>query len=92
MDEQVERTKEDLQVELEGALLQIEDLQKHLQMSKDNCAAALDECNAALDKLHRIQELVKRAEGLGIASVEGPGLHDFRGDIHRGEKRNDRDS
>ena len=87
-----ERTKEDLQAELRGAWLQIESLEKRLQIAQDNCAAALDERNAAFDKLHRIEALVKRAQGLGIASVEGPGLHDFRGDIQRGQKPDNLDA
>ena len=114
MDAQAERTKEDLLAELRGAWLQIESLEKRLQISKDNCAAAIDERNKALDALHgqtknaqdlldkldteskradnaevklaKISGLLDRAKGLGIASVEGPGLHDMRGDIDRGRK------
>lgn len=92
MVDQVERTKEDLELELKGALLQIDDLQKRLQLSKDNCAAMIDERNVALDKLARISSLLDRAKGLGLASVEGKTLHDFRGDLHRGEKYHDSDS
>lgn len=86
MVEQVERTADDLKLELEGALLQIEDLQKRLQISKDNCIEIMNERDVARDKLAKISSLLDRAKGLGLASVEGPTLHDLRGDLHRGEK------